>query len=104
MDQSKKGLLHVLQGVKLSKTQSPTNAEDREKMKDVPYASAIDSIMYAMMCTIPDVRLAISLAGRYQSNPGVDHWTAVKNILKYLKRTKDMFLIYGGDKELIING
>ena len=48
--------------------------------------------------------LAISLAGRYQSNPGVDHWTAVKNILKYLRRTKDMFLVYGGDKELVING
>ena len=73
-------------------------------MKDVPYASAIGSIMYAMLCTRSDVCLAISLAGRYQSNPGVDHWTAVKNILKYLKRTKDMFLIYGGDKELIVNG
>ena len=48
--------------------------------------------------------LAISIAGRYQSNPGVGHWTAVKNILKYLKRTKDMFLVYGGDKELIVNG
>ena len=73
-------------------------------MKDVPYASAIGSIMYAMLCTRPDVCLAISLAGRYQSNPGEDHWTAVKNILKYLKRTKDMFLVYGGDKELIVNG
>ena len=28
----------------------------------------------------------------------------VKNILKYLKRTRDMFLIYGGDKELVVNG
>ena len=60
--------------------------------------------MYAMLCTRPDVCLAISLAGRYQSDPGVDHWTAVKNILKYLKRTKDMFLISGGDKELVVNG
>ena len=60
--------------------------------------------MYAMLCTRPDVCLAISLAGRYQCNPGVDHWTAIKNILKYLKRTKDMFLVYGGDKELIVNG
>ena len=73
-------------------------------MKVIPYASVIGSIMYAMLCTRPDVCFAISLAGRYQSNPGVDHWTAVKNILKYLKRTKDMFLIYGGDKELIVNG
>ena len=91
MDHSKKGLLPVLQDVKMSNTQSPTTAEDREKMKDVPYASAIGSIMYAMLCTRPDVCLAISLVGRYQSNLGVDHWTAVKNILKYLKRTKDMF-------------
>ena len=72
-------------------------------MKGVPYALAIGSIMDAMLCTRPDVCLAISLAGRYQSNPGVDHWTAVKNILKYLKRTNDMFLRYGGDKELIVN-
>ena len=73
-------------------------------MKVIPYASAIGSIMYAMLCTRPDVCLAISLAGRYQSNPAVDHWTAVKNILKYLKRTKDMFLVYGRDKELVLNG
>ena len=57
-----------------------------------------------MLCNRPDVCLAISIAGRYQSNLGVEHWTAVKNILKYLKRTKDMFLVYGGDKELIKNG
>ena len=94
----------VLQGVKLSQTQCSTTAEDREKMKGVPYASAIGFIMYAMLCTRPDVCLAISLAGRYQSNLGVDHWTAVKNILKYLKRSKDMFLVYGGDKELVVNG
>ena len=73
-------------------------------MKVIPYASAIGSIMYAMLCTKPDVFLAISLAARYQSNPGVDHWTMVKNILKYLKRTKDMFLIYGGDEKLVVNG
>src|ERR687898_645814 len=78
MDQSKKGFLPVLQGVQLSTAQCPTTTEDREKMSDVPYASAIGSIMYAMLCTRPDVSLAISLAGRYQSNPGVDHWTAVK--------------------------
>ncbi|KAK1668617.1 hypothetical protein QYE76_056776 [Lolium multiflorum] len=38
----------------------------------------------------------------YQSDPGMEHWTAVKNILKYLKRTKDMFLCYGGDQELVV--
>ena len=36
------------------------------------------------------------------ANPGKEHWTAVKNILKYLKRTKEMFLVYGGDEELVV--
>ena len=94
----------VLQGVQLSTAQCPTTAEDREKMSVIPYASAIGSIMYAMLCTRPDVNLAVSLVGRYQSNPGKEHWTAVKNILKYLKRTKDMFLVYGGDEELVVKG
>ena len=40
---------------------------------------------------------------RYQSNPGEDHWKAVKNILKYLRRTKDIFLVFGGS-ELKIEG
>ena len=90
--------------MKLSQSQSSTIAEDREKMKVIPYASTIGSIMYVMLCTRPDVCLAITLAGRYQSNLGVDHWTAVKNILKYLKRTKDMFLVYGGGEEIAVNG
>ena len=41
MEQSKREFLPVLQGVKLSNTQSPTTAEDRERMKVIPYASAI---------------------------------------------------------------
>ena len=81
MDQSKKGFLHVLQGVKLSQTQCPTTAEDREKMKVIPYASTIGSIMYAMLCTTPDVCLAISLAKGNNSDLGVDHRTMVKIIL-----------------------
>ncbi|XP_031392392.1 secreted RxLR effector protein 161-like [Punica granatum] len=64
-------------------------------MAQVPYASAIGSLMYAMLCTRPDIAYAVSVTSRYQSNPGLDHWTAVKNILKYLRRTKDMVLVYG---------
>ncbi|PKI39350.1 hypothetical protein CRG98_040216 [Punica granatum] len=65
-------------------------------MAQVPYASAIGSIMYVMLCTRPDIAHAVSVTSRYQSNPGPDHWTAVKNILKYLRRTKNMVLVYGG--------
>ncbi|KAK1600916.1 hypothetical protein QYE76_007835, partial [Lolium multiflorum] len=103
MDESKKGFLPMLPGKVLSKTQGPAT-EERERMSNIPYASAVGSIMYAMLCTRPDIAHAVSLTSRYQSDPGMEHWTAVKNILKYLKRTKDMFLCYGGDQELVVNG
>ena len=61
--------------------------------------------MYAMLCTRPDVSYALSINSRYQSDPGESHWTAVKNILKYLRRSKDMFLVYGGlEDDLVVNG
>jgi hypothetical protein len=60
--------------------------------------------MYAMLCTRPDVAYPISVTSRFQANPGMSHWTAVKNILKYLRRTKDSILVYGGDQELVVNG
>ena len=83
MEQSKKEFLPVLQGVKLSKTQNPTTAENRKRMKVIPYASSIGSIKYAKLCTRPIVYLITSLARGYNSDPGVDHWTTVKVILSY---------------------
>ena len=76
----------MLQGVKLSKIQNPTTAEDREKMKVIPYASAIGSIKYVMLCTRPIVYLSMSLARDYNSDLGVDHLTAVKIILRGLRK------------------
>ena len=61
-------------------------------MKYVPYASAVESLMYAMMCTRPDICLAVGMVNRYQSNPGQAHWKAVKRILRYLKGTADYTL------------
>ena len=81
MDQSKKKFLPVLQGVKLSKTQSPTTAEDRKRMKVIPYATVIGSIKYVVLCTRPIVFLAMSFARGYNSDLRVDHSTAVENIL-----------------------
>ncbi|KAJ9556975.1 hypothetical protein OSB04_011589 [Centaurea solstitialis] len=55
MDESKKGFIPMQHGIVLSKTQCPVSSQDQDKMKSVPYASAIGSIMYAMLCTRPDV-------------------------------------------------
>lgn len=60
--------------------------------------------MYAMICTRPDVSYALSMVSRYQDNHGESRWMTIKNILKYLRRTKDMFLVYGERDELRATG
>ncbi|GJU95052.1 hypothetical protein Tco_1319808 [Tanacetum coccineum] len=71
------------------------NTAERKRMQNVPYASAVGYIMYAVRCTRPDVAFAQNITSRFQQNPGDLYWTTVKNILKYLRNTKDMFLVYG---------
>ncbi|KAL0410977.1 UNVERIFIED_CONTAM: hypothetical protein Slati_3687400 [Sesamum latifolium] len=103
MEHSKRGLLPMRHGIKLSKKQSPKTDEELKRMSNIPYASAVGSIQYVVQCTRPDVAYALSVTSRYQACTGEAHWAMVKSILKYLKRTKDMFLIYGGG-ELILEG
>ncbi|KAL0455016.1 UNVERIFIED_CONTAM: Retrovirus-related Pol polyprotein from transposon TNT 1-94 [Sesamum latifolium] len=83
-------------GIKLSKKQSPKTDKELKRMSNIPYASAVGSIQYAVHCTRPDIAYALSVTSRYQACAGVAHWDAIKSILKYLNRTKDMFLIYSG--------
>ena len=82
----------------------PKTPEEKEKMSRVPYASAVGSLMYAMMCTRPYICYAIGLVSRFQSNPGQKHWMAVKWILRYLKGTSDYMLCYQGKKDLRLIG
>ena len=88
--------------MKLSETQGSTTVEERERTKVVPYALAIFSVMYSMLCTKPNVCLAKSLARGYKV---IQEWTTghrSKLSLGALKRTKKMFLGYGGDKEFVV--
>lgn len=104
MEKSKTGFLPMGHGITLSKTQCPVEPKDVERMKSIPYASVVGSIMYAMMYTRPDVSYALSMTSCYQANTGESHWIAVKNVLKYLRRTKNLCLVYDGDSELSIKG
>ncbi|XP_070010450.1 secreted RxLR effector protein 161-like [Nicotiana sylvestris] len=98
MHDSKKGFLPFRHGVSLSKDQSPKTNGEIEKMKAVPYASAMGSLMYVMLCTRPDICFVVGVVSRFQSNPGREHWTTVKHIIKYLKRTRDYMLVYHSDE------
>ncbi|KAH9727196.1 hypothetical protein KPL70_008566 [Citrus sinensis] len=98
MENFKTGLLPFRHGITFSKDQSPKTSEEIERMRRVPYAKAVGSLMYAMLCTRPDICFTVGMVSRYLSNPGPEHWTAVKHIMKYLKRTKNYILVYSGDE------
>ena len=73
MQDSKKVLLPTRHGIILSKEQCPKTPQEEEDMRRIPYASAIGNLMYAMLCTRPDICYAVGIVSRYQSNPGMGH-------------------------------
>ena len=60
--------------------------------------------MYAQVCTRPNIVFAIGMLGRYQSNPGFDHWKAAKKVIRYLQGTKDYKLMYRRTSNLEVVG
>ncbi|XP_054785885.1 secreted RxLR effector protein 161-like [Prosopis cineraria] len=84
----------VAPGVKLSPDMGPKTEMAKRKMERVSYASTIESLMYAMICTRLDICYAVGLVSCYQSNPGEGHWKAIKRILRYLKSTVDYVMCY----------
>nr|GEY06345.1 retrotransposon protein, putative, Ty1-copia subclass [Tanacetum cinerariifolium] len=97
IENSKRGSIPMQEKLRLSKSQGASTLSEVKRMQNVPYASAVGSIMYAVRCTGPDVAFAQNITSRFQQNPGDLHWTTVKKILKYLRNTKDMFLVYEGN-------
>ena len=81
---------------KLSREQSPNTEEERDHMSKVPYASALGSLMYVMVCTRPDIAHAVGVVSRFMSKLGKQHWEAVKWILRYLKGSLDTCLCFTG--------
>ena len=63
---------------KLNSKQCPTSEQEEQDMKNVPYASAVGSLMYAMVCTRPDIAHRVGVVSRFLSNLGKEHWAAVK--------------------------
>ncbi|GJS69336.1 hypothetical protein Tco_0702177 [Tanacetum coccineum] len=81
MENSKRGSVPMQEKPNFRKSQGAKTPSEVKRMQRVPYASAIGTII------------------RFQQNPGEAHWSAVKTILKYLRNTKDIVLVYGGNPE-----
>ena len=104
MQNCKPGDTPVAKGEKFNLNQCPKNELESKEMEKVPYAALIGSLMYAQVCTRPDIAYIVGVLSRYLSNPGSDHWVAAKRVLRYLQRTKDYMLTYRKSDQLEIIG
>jgi hypothetical protein len=73
MKECKPGDTPVAKGDKFSLKQCPQTDFEKNAMKDIPYASVVGSLMYAQVCTRPDIAFITGMLGRYLSNPGMEH-------------------------------
>lgn len=104
MENCSVGVVPIQKGDKFSLMQCPKNDLEQKEMESIPYASIVGSLMYASTCTRPDISFAVGMLGRYQSNPGKDHWVAAKKVLRYLQGTKDHVLTYRRSSHLEVIG
>ena len=58
---------------RLSSSQCLKNEKEIENMSKVPYVSAVGCLMYAIVCTKPDLTHAVSTVSKYMANPGREH-------------------------------
>ncbi|GJV70524.1 retrotransposon protein, putative, ty1-copia subclass [Tanacetum coccineum] len=93
MENSKRGTIPMQEKLKLSKSQGASTPAEKQRMQNIPYASAIGSIMYVVRCTRPDVAFAQNMTSRFQQNPGEEHTGLRKKyvlsnlaILRYVSR------------------
>ena len=67
-------------------------------MAKVPYTSAVGCLIYAMVCTRPDLAQAVSQVSKFISKPGKQHWEAVKWIFRYMRGTIGYGIIFGSQQ------
>ena len=88
--------------MKLCLNDCPKSDAEKAEMAKVPYSSAVGSLMYAMICTRPDIAFAVGVVSRYMSNPGKKHWEAVKGVMRYLNGTKELCICFGSREACVL--
>ncbi|KAL9840222.1 putative RNA-directed DNA polymerase [Arabidopsis thaliana] len=101
MSNCKSALTPIGTHFKLASVQDDSECIDTVK---TPYSSAVGSVMFAMISTRPDLAYAIGLVSRFMSKPGSVHWEVVKWLLRYIKGSQDLSLVYTKGKDLSVIG
>jgi hypothetical protein len=82
------------ENLKLSVKMSPATPEARMGMKPIPYRELVGKLLYLAVATRPDIAYAVGVLCRFVENLGPDHWHAAKRVLRYLKGTVPLRLVY----------
>ena len=99
MENSKHVSIPLVGHFKLSMTQFPQSEVEMKEMNFVPYANVIGSLMYAMVCSQPDIAHSVSILSRFMANSGKEHWNGVKWLLRYVRGSLGVGLKFGSSKE-----
>ncbi|GJU25788.1 putative RNA-directed DNA polymerase [Tanacetum coccineum] len=102
MDKAKVVSSPLTTNFKLTDKDCPSSKKNIEKMDRVPYASAVGSLMYAMVCTRLDLAHAVGVVSRFLSNLCKKHWEAVKWIFRYLRGTSKLGITFGNGKPMLV--
>jgi hypothetical protein len=86
-------------GMRLSKDQAPSTDAERTEMRTIPYSQLVGALMYLAVATRPDIAHSVGVLARFNANPGLAHWRALKHLCRYLQGTKDVKLCYQPDPQ-----
>ena len=87
-----------------SVNQCPSTLNQIAKMKGIPYAEAIGSILWPTVVSRPDTAFAVGILSQFMQNPGIAHWEGVKRVISYMNTTKDLWLTFGGKRSTLLEG
>lgn len=80
--------------LKLTTKQCPISIEANAKMSKISYASAVGSLIYAMVGTCLDIAHLVGVVSRFLANLGKEHWNEIKWILRYIRGLIDYYLCF----------
>ena len=82
--------------LKLSKYYCPADgSQEQLQMKSYPYREIVGSLLYVTHTRF-DISHSVNMLARYLNNPGIKHWEAAQQVIKYLKGTATYGLLYTG--------
>nr|GEZ79842.1 retrotransposon protein, putative, Ty1-copia subclass [Tanacetum cinerariifolium] len=102
MEKSKCGSIPMQEKLKLSKSQGASTPAELKRMQNVPYASAVGSIMYVVRCTRPDVAFAQNTGYVFVLNGGVVDWKSAKQSIFTTSSTEAEYIAaFDASKEAV---